>query len=444
MKRRQFFGTGALAGAAAAGLSCAQQAPEQTSAGPSATDNNGHLAGKTLVELREEHRYWLYEDYLPFLDKYVIDSEYGGFMCNTDRDGTNLNKDKRTWFEGRGIWVASYFNNKVEKNPHQVEIARKSVEFILKHNPTGPELMPVGYTREGKPLKNEPDPIFYGDMFVANGFQEYSEASGEEKYWDTAKTIVKKCLDIYDNRKGYGSMPATDTLPAVESPRMLGHWFVLLRCTTQMLEKRDDPELKAINDRCIEAIMDRHHNPAYDLINEYINHDMSRIDNDRGQVVVGHAPETLWMVLFEAVRRKDKTLFDRAAASLKRHIEVMWDDVYGGLFTSLNHVDRNEWSTGKALWLQEEILIGTLCIIEHTGAEWAKEWFSRMYTYVMDKYPLKQYGYPLWIIYADRKVTFEEHTNRVGNFHHPRQLMTNMKALDRMIERGGKISGHFG
>ena len=80
------------------------------------------------------------------------------------------------------------------------------------------------------------------------------------------------------------------------------------------------------------------------------------------------------------------------------------------------------FSVGSIQWLQEEVLIGLLFIIEHTGAQWAKDWFSRLYIYVLEKFPLKQYGYPIWILYADRKVTFEKDYNRVGNFHHPRHL----------------------
>ena len=439
MKRRNFFGATALLGCAAGcGTENSQQPHLQLS-----VDGNGTLAGKTLEELRDEYKYWLFDDYLPFLDRYVIDHEYGGFMCTTDRDGTNINTNKRTWYEGRGIWVYSFLYNEVKSDPQYLDIARKSVEFILKQNPMGKELMPVGYTREGKPLQNKPDPIFYGDMFVANGLQEYSKAVKDEQYWDMAKKIVLKCMDIYDNRPDYSNLAATEDAPEVKQPRMIGHWFVLLRCTTQMLEKKQDSELEEINNRCIDAIINHHHNPEFDLITEYTNHDLSRIDNDYGQVVTGHSPETLWMVLFEAARRKDKLLFDKAARYLERHIEVLWDDVYGGLLGGLSHVDKNIWRTGKNLWLQEEILIGTMFIIEHTGVQWAKDWFSKMYTYVLDKFSLKQYGYPLWILYADRKVTFEQKTSRVGNFHHPRHLMFNLLSLERIIERGGKVSDHF-
>ncbi len=489
------MGAAAGAGAAATLAGCNKGAG---SSGVSATDSTGKLAGMTLEELREEHRYWMMDDFLPFMDKFVVDHELGGFMCTVDRDGAQIDSNKRTWYEGRGIWVYSYLYNKIEQNPKYLEIAKKSVEFISKHNPTGKELMPVGYTREGKPLRDQPDPVFYGDVFVASGFQEYSKIKGNEQYWDAAKQILLKCVDIYDNRPGYSDIPAgpsriarigrragggaprqagaaasgggtrgargsrpaeaaargprlvataaapVETVPGVERPRICGHWMVLLNCAQMMLESKSDPEVSAIADRCVTAVMDHHHNPDYGLINEQLNHDLSRIESEHGQVCIGHGPETLWMILYDAARRKDKALFDRAAGYLRRSAEVFWDDVYGGMFAGLDHVDLNIWqATQKSEWLQDEFLIGLLCIIEHTGEQWAKDWYGKLHAYVMEKLPLKQYGYPLWACYADRKFTFVQHYNRCENFHHPRYLMQNMLAFDRMIARKGKLSGLF-
>jgi mannose/cellobiose epimerase-like protein (N-acyl-D-glucosamine 2-epimerase family) len=160
-------------------------------------------------------------------------------------------------------------------------------------------------------------------------------------------------------------------------------------------------------------------------------------------VYTGHSIETLWMLIAEAIRRKDRKLFDTCAERFRRHVEVAWDDVYGGVFRNLQNVDRNIWSVDKVLWAQEEVLIGALSVLEHTGAQWAGEMFTRMYDYVQAKYPLKQYGFPLWIIASDRKVTFERHSDRVENFHHPRHLMLNLLAIERIIARGGKTSRLF-
>jgi hypothetical protein len=60
---------------------------------------------------------------------------------------------------------------------------------------------------------------------------------------------------------------------------------------------------------------------------------------------------------------------------------------------------------------------------------------------VQEKFPLRQHGYPMWIMGGDRKVTYQPKTARKGNFHHPRHLMLNLLALDRMIERNGAVSG---
>lgn len=390
------------------------------------------LAGQTIKQLLEQYRYYLFDDFLPFMDKYVIDHKYGGFMCNTDRDGTNINQNKRAWYEGRGIWVYSFLYNKLEKNPEYLEIAGKSVEFILKNEPAGDNLWSGSFSREGKPISDPPNNI-YGDLFIANGLSEYSQASGEEKYWYQAKEILLKCLKIY-NKPDYACI--VNYGPQAEhakGPRVLGHWMVIIRLVTQMLEYKSDPELKIIADECVDAIMNYHFNTEYNLINELLNHDLSRPEGLFSQFVyTGHAIETLWMLLYEAERREDKELFNLVAERFKRHVEIAWDDVYGGVFRALDNVNENIWKVDKVLWAQEEVLIGTLFMIEHTGDQWAKDMFARMYDYVIDKYPLKQYGYPLWILGADRKVTFEEHSTRVGNFHHPRHLMLNILSLERM------------
>ena len=414
------------------------------------------LAGQPIKQLLEQYHHYLFDDFLPFMDKYVVDHQYGGFMCNTNRDGTNITQNKTAWYEGRGIWVYSFLYNNLKKDPAYLEIAGKSVDFILKNSPSGDHLWTGSFSREGKPIGDPPNNI-YGDLFVANGLSEYSKASGEEKYWDKAKEILLKCLRIY-NKPDYGyivnygpggtynlknaSANQTITTPEIihpKGPRVLGHWMVIIRLVTQMLEQRSDPELEKIADKCVDAIMNDHFNPEYNLINEALNHDLSRVEGPLSQFVyTGHAIETLWMLLYEAERRKDEALFNLVAERFKRHVEVAWDDVYGGVFRALDNVNENVWKTDKVLWAQEEVLIGSLYMIEHTGDQWAKDMFAKMYDYVIDKYPLKQYGYPLWILGADRKVTFEEQYSRVGNFHHPRHLMLNILGLERMINSYSK------
>ncbi|MCE5251435.1 AGE family epimerase/isomerase [bacterium] len=460
MDRRAFLSVSAGTGAAAAGLSCGKEPVHVVPA----ADVIGDIDGMSLEDLRSQFRSELFDVFLPAMDKMVIDHELGGFMCNATPDGTHTNVNKRTWYEGRGIWVYSFLYNHVDKKPEYLEVARKAVEFILKTRPPDDSLWNSWFTREGKPVGG-PDTVIYSDLFVATGLQEYSQASGDERYWDIAKELLLKMMHIYDSRPGFGAIPPGQDVPGgsqggydpnsfgsagtnvnkpgVPRTRILGHWMLVLRLTTQMLRKRADAEVKAIADRCQDAIMNYHFNPDYRLFNEYLNYDLTRIDNDHGQVVLGHGQEGMWMVMERALDNKDRQLFDTCAERLKRQIEVFWDDVYGGELLELLHVDKNIWNTTKALWLHDEVLIGTMMVIEHTGAEWAKRWFTQTNRYIGEKLDQRQYGFPLWMCYTDRKATFNPKYDRIENFHHPRHLMLNLLALDRMIERGGKVSHHF-
>jgi len=445
MQRRKFIG--ALLGGTALGLAD-RATPANGEARPRSA-NAGKLAGMTLEQLRELYRVHLFDDFLPFVDKHVIDHQYGGFMCNTDLDGVNVTTVKTTWFEGRGIWVYSFLYNNFGKQAKYLEVARNSLEFILKNQPAGDDLWPERYARDGKPL-TPPSKEIYGDLFVAEGLAEYSRATGEEKYWQQAKQIILKCQRIYDRPDYMPNIVAEYGGPKpfpFSGARIQGVAMVLLRGISQMLAGRADAELEKILSQSVDAILNYHYKPEFQLNNELLNHDYSRPSNELSQFVyTGHSIETLWMVLAEAVRTQNRQLFHTAAERFQRHVEVARDRVYGGVFRSLNNVDQNVWTLDKVCWEQEEVLIGTLCMVENAGDSWARETFGEMFTYVRDKFPLTRYGYPLWIVQGDRKVTFDRKPpkgppftgeQRVENYHHPRHLMLNLLSLDRMIRRGG-------
>lgn len=409
----------------------------------------------TLRQLARQYERDIFKDFFPFLNKHVVDHKLGGFMTNVDRDGTLLKTTKNTWYCGRGIWAYSFLYNNFDKRQKYLDIAEKAVRFIMRHPPEGDHLWAAEFTKEGEPIIVEGQFIggtYYpvseevsGDLFIANGLAEYSKAAGDAGYWDQAKEIVLKCVRIFD-RPDYAPNAAQVYLgkdaPSLPGARLMGVAMLLLNVTQQMLEHRDDAELAAVNERAVRSILDKHYNPEYGLFNEVLNHDYTRPDNIyRHLVYTGHAIETMWMMIYEGYRRKDKELFRRASELFKRHLEIAWDQVFGGFFRGLKDVQANLWILDKPLWTQEEVLIGTLFVIEHAGEEWAQEWFARTFAYVQDKFSLRQHGFSLYDDWPDRLATFVPHHTRVEIFHHPRHLMQNLLSLRRLIERRGRPSG---
>jgi mannose/cellobiose epimerase-like protein (N-acyl-D-glucosamine 2-epimerase family) len=402
------------------------------------------IAGRTLAELRDLYHRDLFEDFLPFMERYVIDVRHGGFLCNTDFTGKQADEHKSPLYEGRGIWVYSFLYSHFGKRDEYLDAALRSVSLLRKSQPMGDELWCTQLNRDGS-AASAPGNTIPPDVAVAEGLAAYAQASREQEALDAAKRLLRKCVQYYD-RADYNPNAGRTFLgaaaPAIPGARTMGTSMILLRCAAQLMEIDSDPQISSIANNCVEAVLKYHFNPAFRLNNEILNHDYTRPANEYAQLVyVGHSLEISWMLLSEAVRRHDQIEFNTCAERFRRHVEVAWDPVYGGVFHSLQNVDENRWALQKLLWPQTEVLVTALLILQRTGSEWSRELFSRMYPYVREKYPLQAHGSPLWMYAADRQATFESFSRlpkRVEHYHHPRHLMMNLLCLDEMIEHAPK------
>lgn len=398
------------------------------------------LAGLNLEQLHERYRNELFNRFLPAMESLSIDHVLGGFMCDVDISARKMiTTNKKTWYQGRGIWVYSFLYNNFEKNPHYLEIAKKAIDFILKLKPRDDNFWNDLYTKEGISISGPGD--IYGNLFVAEGLAEFAKASGEKQYLKIAKEIIFYCLERYDRSDYIYDISYAPGNPKVLGPRVLGHWMIFLSLSIQILIQGSDSYFENLADRCVSTILNYHLNSEFKILNEVINHDLSLPENEYAQfAVIGHGIETLAFVMSEAVRRKDPTLFKTSSEAFKRHVSVAADKLYGGYFEILYNANNYTWAQSKSAWCQQEVLIGTLLLIEHTGDALAQECFTELDAYVQEKMVHPELAF--WTFGGGRKVT-NFSTNSVEHYHTPRHLMRNMLALERMIERNGKASELF-
>ena len=454
MERRGFLG---LAGAAAAQLGMVRPGSAQSATGPCREATTPlRLAGMTLPELRKNLYDQLFDVVLPFWDQHGVDHELGGVMSSLDYDGTLANTKKIFWFQGRAIWVYSFLYNHFGKNLHFLENARKTKDFVYKHG-----LQPDGWwaedlTREGKVLRP-----FSGDTegmyYLAEGLDEYAEASGDEQSHEAGVALLKKLFRHFDSPGfRYRGADFPYLWGIQHSVRPQGLWFLNLNVATQMLRRVHDPELVEIADRSLDAIMNHHYNPEIGLQNEMLYGDFSRPKDEAHKSRFGHAVEALWMAMDEANRRKDSALWNTCAERIHHHLNAGWDYIYGGLsqWVNVDHptyqwpvetppgttlqfhfVGEHEYL--KCLWCQNEAMVATLNVFERTGADWATDYFGMAYRITNEKFWQKARGYPAgYMLFADRRMTVQPHVGRQDNYHPIRQFMLNILTLDRMIQAG--------
>jgi N-acylglucosamine 2-epimerase len=436
MNRRVFVRT------AAAGLLASSQCLK--AAGVPGAEADVRLAEMTLDQLHKRYRDELFEVVLPFWDRHAVDHEFGGVMHGLDYDGRLVHSDKLLWFQGRAIWIYSYLYNNFGHDRRHLDIAAKTREFVLRHAPQADGWWAELLARDGKTLREFQGDV-YGMYFVAEGLQEYAWAASHDESYRMALGLVKKLHKHIEN-------PGV-VIPGTPGPgvRPQGLWMVNLNIATQILRRWRDPEIEAIARQSADAVINRHYNPTIGLNNENLSFDFSRPEGEENKSLLGHSIETLWMVMDEALRRNDLKLWELCAARIRRHIEVGWDWVYGGLAqwvnvdrgdyvwpverpvgTDLEFRFRGEYHYMKTLWSLNEILVACLKVFERTSAEWASRFFGMAQEVIDSKFSRRKYAQPGYMLFADRRMIQQPHVARQDNYHPLRQLMFNIITLERM------------
>ena len=306
--------------------------------------------GFTLKEHRNELTDRLFNEYLPFWEHGGYDKEYGGFICNLNNQGVPVDEEKFIWYQGRAIWVYSFLYNNFGRDAKYLEIAKRTRDFMVKHMYLGQGKWAETVHRNGEIIKGVgPDSDVYGWLFAANGLAEYYKISGDEKDLQLVKESVLSAQKAYDSphyRRG------TD----FEGLRIQGHSMVFVRLLTQLLDQHPDAELEKLRDLHLDNLMTRFFNPKYNISNEELDHDYSRITGKEERMFLGHSLEAQWMVMQAALQKKDQQLFDRAKDNFRRYLEMAWDYNFDGwgsedysVFAGPNNIQGPTYST-KTMW----------------------------------------------------------------------------------------------
>jgi mannose/cellobiose epimerase-like protein (N-acyl-D-glucosamine 2-epimerase family) len=375
-----------------------------------------------LNAICEQYRRELFETVLPFWDRHGIDHEHGGFLCRLNHDGALLDDTKFHWFQGRGLWIYSFLYNQFGKDPSHLEIARRTRDFLLRFGPQPDGWWAESWTRDGQVLRPYRGD-YYGMYFAAEGLFEYAHAAQDQEAFDTA-------LDLFLRLR---------TVSPEARPQ--GYWMMNILIATQFLRRWSDGRVLAIAGEAIDAILNRHYNRETGLNMEVLA--------EPDYCVFGHSVECLWMVMEEAVRRNDDVLWQTCAGRIRHHLEAGWDHVFGGLAAAIR-VDqpcfewpaerpvgtgielrvRGEINYNKFFWAVNEVLIATVNIYLRTRAEWSER-YLHLARAAADKFSLRARGFPLYLLFTDRRFSFQPDQQRQDNYHLPRQLMLNVLALER-------------
>ncbi|MBN1292396.1 MAG: AGE family epimerase/isomerase [Candidatus Latescibacteria bacterium] len=411
------------------------------------------IAQKTLRELKENYRHRLFDLYLPFWDRGGYDEQRGGFMCYLNDDGTVYVDEKPLWFQARAIYIYSLLYNEFGQNPRFLGIAQKTRDFMVRYMKADSGLWYQRVSSSGMVLGDEYDDTtgewFYGSIYVAEALGELFRAAHHEDDLAMMYETLDAALDAYDDPGysgawNYGGYPEDISFTGF---RVQAHSMAIIGFLTGLLNHHSDERLDNLVAEHVDLVMNTYYNPELCIANENLHHDYSRIEGYEDYMSPGHSVETLWMILFEAIRTKDTGLFIEAANRFRRYLELGWDygfegfgDLHYWVFDGPDRTREKLYET-KSMWSHTELLIGLFHIYEYTGEIWAKEWYERVRKYALQAFDT---DYGVWRQAVDRYGIDKKRkiysSKRKGNYHYPRYLIHNLLSIDRMIKNGGKTT----
>ena len=154
----------------------------------------------TSQALAQVYENTLFNDILPFWEKYSPDPEYGGYFTCLDREGRVFERDKFVWLQARQVWTFSMFYNRVEKKASWLNLAKTGMDFLIRHGMDEEGNCYFSLTREGAPLV-QPYNIF-SDCFMAMAASAYARASGNERVKNLASILFNNIFKRKDKPKG--------------------------------------------------------------------------------------------------------------------------------------------------------------------------------------------------------------------------------------------------
>lgn len=341
-------------------------------------------------ELRQRYLDLLLEQIVPFWVRHGIDWDHGGVLTMMSEEGQVLGNDKYLWSQARSLWTFAALYNRIEPRPEFLRLADNSWRFLQAHGRDSSGRWVYRTDRQGNVL--EAAISIYSDCFAVYGCSEYYRASGSDEALGVARSTFERV------RRRIEEPDFCETAPTCIQPGWRPHAvpMIMTEVAGELAETTGDPELEDLADAYAGRVLRHFVRPQRRAVLEFLDADYRELPGPAGTLVVpGHAIECMWFILHRARRRGDRALAAQAAEILRWHLELGWDDRYGGLLLACDLKGRQPWlahAEKKIWWPHTEALYATLLAHELTRESWCLRWYEKVAAWAWAHFPIPGVG----------------------------------------------------
>ena len=384
--------------------------------------NTTSIPHEHLRKLKEHYHSALICDIVPFWENHSLDYEFGGYLTRLERDGTAYSGDKDMWMTGRQIWMFSHLYNNYEKRESWLNMASHGLNFMLAHAFSGKGKMYFRLDRKGNPISTVLS--LYTEVFASIAVAECSKSTGRKALKDIAMTMYNQLVP----RLGQASDTPMLGYPLNREFHLHSHDMCRITVARVFQDIWPSKQFEDDLSHSVKSIVEMHWKPELNALLENVAMDGSPVtDLPEGRLFhPGHAIESAWMLMEEALDRKDSGLLSTSIDILLASLDHGWDTDFGGI-RYLRNIDGTPChpleADMKLWWPHCEALYALLLSWIITGRDDLKQWYERVHDYTFSRFPDPESGE--WFGYLNRdgsRVWTAKANGWKGFFHIPRAL----------------------
>jgi len=383
--------------------------------------------------LLKQYRAELLDRTIPFWMKYGVDWKNGGICTCISDDGRVLSDDKYMWSQLRAIWTFSALCNKIERRQEWLDVALNIYNFVKQYGRDENGNWVFLIDKNGKHLQGATS--IYADGFAIYGLTELARATCNQEVLQLARETYANVQRRLAQPGSYGTAP----LPIPHGAKAHGISMIFSLVFAELGELLNDSAILHAGLDHANQVMSVFLRPEQERLYEFARLDDTLLDVPPGRVVnPGHAIESMWFMIHILQRVNDHARIRQAIDAIKWHIELGWDEEYGGIFLARDAEGsfwENKWDT-KIWWPHTEALYALLLAYSISKEQWCLAWFQRVHDYAFAHFPVPQSGE--WIQNLDRQGRKLEATIALpvkDPFHLSRALIYSVGVLEQMTQR---------
>ncbi len=390
-----------------------------------------------FVDLLAIYRAELLERVVPFWLEHAIDWQNGGILTCISDEGKVLSEDKYMWSQLRAIWTFSALYNRIERKQEWLDVARHIFSFVKKHGCDEQGQWVFCVNKDGGILQGATS--IYADGFAIYGLTELARATGDQE-------VIGLALETYENVQSRLACPGSyQTAPfsVPEGGKAHAISMIFSLAFNELGHYLGDQAMIEASLFHAGEVMDIYLRPDRKLLYEFVHLNNSLIDSPQGRSIVpGHAIESMWFMMHIYRRASDEARIRQAIEAIKWHIELGWDNEYGGIVHACDAEGGAPWwrfADTKLWWPHTETLYALLLAYEISREQWCLEWFEQVHNYAFSHYPVPEYGE--WTQKLDRQGNKIADTVALpvkDPFHLPRAFIYCTEVLQRLANEPAK------